>query len=135
MIAPTSERQKNYFKAMAPSKTTWYRCLPLSPLVQKDVHRRTASPLAPVFTLTGGRFSVYASSCQVVCVMSDYRSDFQIITTEQVAKILGVSKRTLKTWLQKGKISEPDRNPKNNYRIWTLADVEAIRLILGNEDQ
>lgn len=67
--------------------------------------------------------------------MTDYRSDCRNITTEQVAKILGISKRTLKTWLQNGRVSEPDRNPKNNYRIWTLADVDAIRLILGNEDQ
>ena len=67
--------------------------------------------------------------------MADYRSDSQKITTEQVANILGVSKRTLKTWLQNGKVPEPERNPKNNYRVWSLAEVEAIRRILGNEDQ
>lgn len=68
-------------------------------------------------------------------IMTDKRADSQRITTEQVAKILGVSKRTLKTWLQTGKVAEPERNPKNNYRIWTLAEVEALRRILGNEDQ
>jgi len=67
--------------------------------------------------------------------MADYRSDSQKITTEQVANILGVSKRTLKTWLQNGKVPEPERNPKNNYRVWSLAEVDAIRRILGNEDQ
>ena len=67
--------------------------------------------------------------------MTDFRPDYRNITTEQVAKILGISKRTLKTWLQNGRVPEPDRNPKNNYRIWTLADVDALRLILGNEDQ
>jgi DNA-binding transcriptional MerR regulator len=67
--------------------------------------------------------------------MTDYRTDSQNITTEQVAKILGISKKTLKTWLQSGKVPEPDRNPKNNYRIWTLADVDAIRRILGNEGE
>jgi DNA-binding transcriptional MerR regulator len=67
--------------------------------------------------------------------MTDYRTDSRTITTEQVAKILGVSKKTLKTWLQNGKVPEPDRNPKNNYRIWTLADVDAIRRILGNEGE
>ena len=66
--------------------------------------------------------------------MTDKRSDSQSVTTEQVAKILGVSKRTLKTWLQTGKIPEPPRNPKNNYRVWTLPDVEALRRILGDED-
>jgi excisionase family DNA binding protein len=68
-------------------------------------------------------------------IRSDSRADLQTITTEQVAKILGVSKRTLKTWLQTGKVPEPARNPRNNYRIWTLADVEAIRRILENEDR
>ena len=67
--------------------------------------------------------------------MAENRADSQRVTTEQVAKILGVSKRTLKTWLQNGKVPEPARNPKNNYRIWTLADVDALRRILGNEDQ
>jgi DNA-binding transcriptional MerR regulator len=67
--------------------------------------------------------------------MIENRDDSYRITTEQVAKILGISKRTLKTWLQTGKVSEPERNPKNNYRIWTLANVDALRRILGNEDQ
>jgi DNA-binding transcriptional MerR regulator len=66
--------------------------------------------------------------------MTDKRSDSQTVTTEQVAKILGVSKRTLKTWLQTGKIPEPPRNPKNNYRVWTLPDVDALRRILEHED-
>jgi excisionase family DNA binding protein len=70
-----------------------------------------------------------------MAIRSDSRADLQTITTEQVAKILGVSKRTLKTWLQTGKVPEPGRNPRNNYRIWTLADVEAVRRILENEDQ
>ena len=67
-------------------------------------------------------------------IRSANRADSQTITTEQVAKILGVSKRTLKTWLLIGKVPEPARNPKNNYRVWTLADVEAVRRILETED-
>ncbi len=67
--------------------------------------------------------------------MTEHRNDSQKITTEQVAKILGVSKKTLKTWLQNGKIPEPDRNPSNNYRIWTLTDVEALRRILENGNE
>jgi DNA-binding transcriptional MerR regulator len=62
------------------------------------------------------------------------RVDSQKLTTEQVAKILGVSKRTLKTWLQIGKVPEPPRNPENNYRIWSLNDVDAIRRILETTD-
>jgi DNA-binding transcriptional MerR regulator len=62
------------------------------------------------------------------------RADDNKLTTEQVAKILGVSKRTLKTWLQHGKVPEPPRNPENNYRLWTLNDVDAIRRILETSD-
>jgi DNA-binding transcriptional MerR regulator len=54
----------------------------------------------------------------------------QVLTTDQVAKILGITKKTLKNWLKAGKIPEPPRNQINNYRIWTLADVEAIRNII-----
>jgi DNA-binding transcriptional MerR regulator len=54
----------------------------------------------------------------------------QALTSEQVATILGVTKKTLKNWLKSGKVPEPARNPDNNYRIWTLADVDAIRNII-----
>jgi excisionase family DNA binding protein len=56
------------------------------------------------------------------------------LRSEQVASILGVTKRTLKTWLKNGKIPEPRRNPANNYRVWSLADVEAIRRILQEQE-
>jgi DNA-binding transcriptional MerR regulator len=54
----------------------------------------------------------------------------QTLSSEQVATILGVTKKTLKNWLKSGKVPEPARNPDNNYRIWTLADVDAIRNII-----
>ncbi len=58
-----------------------------------------------------------------------------VLTSEQVANILGVSKRTLKNWLRSGKIPEPSRNLKNNYREWNLADIETVRHILrGTND-
>ena len=56
------------------------------------------------------------------------------LRSDQVASILGVTKRTLKTWLKNGKIPEPRRNPANNYRVWNLADVEAIRRILQEQE-
>lgn len=59
--------------------------------------------------------------------------DTSALTSEQVATILGVTKRTLKNWLRSGKIPEPRRNPRNNYRLWTLTDVEVIRHILREE--
>lgn len=39
-------------------------------------------------------------------------------TTSEVAEKVGVSKKTLYSWLKKGIIDEPDRDYKN-YRIWS----------------
>ena len=49
------------------------------------------------------------------------------LTTTQVARILGVGKKTLYRMLQDGRIQEPVRNPENNYRVWIPQEVEAIR--------
>lgn len=57
------------------------------------------------------------------------------LRSDQVATILGVTKRTLKNWLRAGRIPEPPRNPTNNYRVWTLADVEAARQILRQRQE
>ncbi len=45
----------------------------------------------------------------------------------QVAKIFGVTPRTLYRMLASGRISEPMRNPENQYRVWTDVDLQAIR--------
>lgn len=58
------------------------------------------------------------------------RETSRFLTSAQVAEILGVTKKTLKNWLRAGRIPEPDRNPRNRYRVWTLEEVEAIRQIL-----
>ena len=57
-------------------------------------------------------------------------SDFTRLRSEDVAGILGVTKKTLKNWLRAGKIPEPQRDPNNNYRIWTLQDVDTIRKMM-----
>jgi predicted DNA-binding transcriptional regulator AlpA len=49
------------------------------------------------------------------------------LTTAQVARILGVGKKTLYRMLNDGRIPEPARNPNNNYRLWGSQEVEAIR--------
>jgi DNA-binding transcriptional MerR regulator len=61
--------------------------------------------------------------------------DVLYLNTGQVAEILGVTKRTLKNWLKAKWIPEPERNPANQYRRWTLQDVEAIRRILSERNQ
>ena len=60
-------------------------------------------------------------------------SIFTRLRSNDVANILGISKKTLKNWLRAGKILEPQRDPHNNYRIWTLQDVELIRKTMGEE--
>ena len=57
------------------------------------------------------------------------------LSTGQVAEVLGVTKKTIKNWLKSQFIPEPDRNPVNRYRRWTLQDVEAIRRILSQRNQ
>jgi DNA-binding transcriptional MerR regulator len=52
------------------------------------------------------------------------------LRTAEVADILRVTKRTLKNWLRSGLIPEPERNPSNRYRLWTLEDVETARRLL-----
>lgn len=47
-------------------------------------------------------------------------------TTNQVAQRVGISKKTLYSWLKKGKIAEPDRDYKN-HRIWTIEDIKNCR--------
>lgn len=51
--------------------------------------------------------------------------------SSQVAKILGITPRTLYRMLATGKILEPMRNPTNGYRLWTDVDLQTIREVLG----
>lgn len=51
--------------------------------------------------------------------------------SSQVAKILGVTPRTLYRMLGDGRIQEPMRNPDNHYRLWTDVDLQAIREALN----
>ena len=57
--------------------------------------------------------------------------ELSYLSTGQVAEILGITKKTLKNWLKAQLISEPERNPVNRYRRWTLQDVEGIRRMLS----
>lgn len=53
-----------------------------------------------------------------------------VYRSSQVAKILGISSRTLYRMLADGRIPEPMRNPENQYRVWTEVDIQAIREVL-----
>jgi excisionase family DNA binding protein len=49
------------------------------------------------------------------------------LTTAQVARLLGVTTKTLYRMLHDGRVPEPSRNPGNNYRIWIPQQIETIR--------
>jgi predicted site-specific integrase-resolvase len=55
------------------------------------------------------------------------------LTTARVARILGISKRTLHNWIKAGKVPAPEANPDNGYLQWTMADVEVVRNVLREE--
>ena len=49
------------------------------------------------------------------------------LKSQEVADVLGITKRTLMNWLRSQRIEEPERNQANQYRRWTPQDVERIR--------
>ena len=48
-----------------------------------------------------------------------------VFTTQEVADLVGVTKRCLLNWLRDGKVPEPDRD-RNQYRIWTQRELSAV---------
>jgi DNA-binding transcriptional MerR regulator len=61
--------------------------------------------------------------------------EIHYLSTGQVAEILGITKKTLKNWLKASFIPEPQRNPINRYRRWTLQDIESIRRIVSERNR
>ena len=59
------------------------------------------------------------------------REHNRLYRSSQVAKILGVSVRTLYRMLAASRIPEPMRDEENGYRAWTEVDIQAIREALG----
>ena len=57
----------------------------------------------------------------------------EYLTTARVARILGISKRTLHNWIKAGKVTGPEVNPGNGYLQWTMSDVETVRTVLMEE--
>ena len=63
--------------------------------------------------------------------MAKNRERTNLYLSSQVAKILGISSRTLYRMLADGRIAEPMRNPQNRYRLWTEVDIQTTREALG----
>jgi DNA-binding transcriptional MerR regulator len=57
----------------------------------------------------------------------------EYLTSARVARILGITKRTLHNWIKVGKSPAPDANPNNGYLQWTMTDVEVVRNVLTEE--
>ncbi len=55
------------------------------------------------------------------------------LRSQEVADVLGITKRTLMNWLRTERIPEPERNQANRYRRWTPQDVERIRQIIAEK--
>jgi DNA-binding transcriptional MerR regulator len=55
------------------------------------------------------------------------------ITSARVARMLGITKRTLHNWVKAGRIPPPEVNPANGYLQWTMADVSMVRNVLTEE--
>lgn len=52
------------------------------------------------------------------------------LNTAEVAALIGITKQTILNWIRSGRIDEPQRNPVNNYRMWSENDVARIRHML-----
>jgi len=53
------------------------------------------------------------------------------LTIKDLAKVLGVSARTLMNWEKAKKIPPAKRDPMNNYRYYTPDDLKKIKTITG----
>jgi DNA-binding transcriptional MerR regulator len=58
------------------------------------------------------------------------RSRSHWLKTAEVAEAVGISTRTLLRKLEAGLLPEPQRDPKNNYRLWSAQDVAVITQLL-----
>jgi DNA-binding transcriptional MerR regulator len=56
------------------------------------------------------------------------------LRSQEVADVLGITKRTLMNWLRAERIPEPERNQANRYRRWTPQDVDRIRQIIAERN-
>ena len=51
--------------------------------------------------------------------------------SQEVARILGVTRRTLYNWEKTGKIPKTKRDKMSNYRIYTEKDLKKLKRITG----
>lgn len=52
---------------------------------------------------------------------------------QDVARVLGVTKRSIYNWEKAGKIPKARRDPMSRYRIYTEEDLQKLKEITGRE--
>lgn len=57
----------------------------------------------------------------------------KIYNTDQIARILGISKQTLLRYEEKKIFPRARRNPINKWREYSLQDVAKLKKVLGRE--
>jgi excisionase family DNA binding protein len=62
--------------------------------------------------------------------MAHHQTREESLTSAEVAEILGVSKDTIYRWLRQGKVPEPLRDPRNDYRVFTQRDVDRMSVLV-----
>jgi excisionase family DNA binding protein len=51
--------------------------------------------------------------------------------SQEVARLLGITRRTLYNWEKAGKIPKTKRDKMSNYRIYTEADIKKLEKLTG----
>ena len=64
--------------------------------------------------------------------MAARRTEHRYFNSAEVAEILGITKTSLKNWLRGARSPEPTRNEKNNYRLWTVSNIDELRGLIRN---
>ncbi len=57
------------------------------------------------------------------------RSEEPRLKSSEVARILGISQKTLIRKLKAGALPEPERNPRNHYRQWRPDEIPQLKLL------
>jgi DNA-binding transcriptional MerR regulator len=63
------------------------------------------------------------------------RNRDRYLRASDVADLLNISTSTLKRYLRKKKIAEPNRDPDTNYRLWTPEHVRQIQEALSHSSE
>ncbi len=55
----------------------------------------------------------------------------KVYSMQDIARILGTTRRSLYNWEKSGKIPKPKRDPMSNYRVYSEEDLKKLKRITG----